>query len=498
MFWSKPTALFALTVAVSSSAPLLAQKIEITKPFEIEAVKEEEKKEQEAEALARLSTLTFKDGTEVRGTLSEFSPGTETLRFSSPDLTEPADLLIKGLLNIDLGRDEKSDPPSAEHIAVATSKPRYEDRPRDTFHGQLEAIGEKTIVLNTWYAGKLELERKFIGSLELRAGEVSIFQGPSDWSAWIAPSGRRKDAWALRNRRLIATAQGGIAREVKIPAKARISFRAAWQRQPGFQFIFLSTSGKNNYPPAGYRLYVQNGVVSLNRTSPDSVREDVISSLPLNLDPREKSARIDIYLDRELEGQNALYINNRRIGGWTHKDDTKGMGNFIHFITQRQEILEISEILVQSWNGNLPGTLVDTKEAEGPGSLSSLEGEHIGLANGDSLVGQIKTIENGQLLTTTPYGNLKLPLTNIREINVAGPVPDEPQPKLLPRELRAWFHEGGFIHMRLEEFDGTHLTGSSQVFGRAKFDLKAFSRLEFNVWRPELDLVRYGQGLSQP
>ena len=46
--------------------------------------------------------------------------------------------------------------------------------------------------------------------------------------------------------------------------------------------------------------------------------------------------------------------------------------------------------------------------------------------------------------------------------------------------------------MKLKSLDEKTLRGYSQVWGDAEFDIDAFSRIEFNIWRPELDTARYG------
>ena len=48
--------------------------------------------------------------------------------------------------------------------------------------------------------------------------------------------------------------------------------------------------------------------------------------------------------------------------------------------------------------------------------------------------------------------------------------------------------------MDLLSFDGKSLHGSSQVFDKAIFDASAFSKIEFNVWDPDLD--RFGSNFE--
>ncbi len=57
-------------------------------------------------------------------------------------------------------------------------------------------------------------------------------------------------------------------------------------------------------------------------------------------------------------------------------------------------------------------------------------------------------------------------------------------------DVRAWWHDGGHVTFQLKAIDGNSVTGYSQSFGEQKFDLNAFSRIEFNIYNEELNQMR--------
>lgn len=437
--------------------------------------------------------VTFQDGTEITGRIVSMDPEKGTFQLDSPDLAGPTTMLSSGLLEVSL-------PPSGERDttgprALATSKPRYEGRPRDSIHGSLQAITPEAITFATDYAGSLTLQRKFIGKLEIFPDTPGLYLGPNGLAGWESSSGDLSQDWSYHNRRLTSRNSTGIARSVNIPEKAHLSFKASWRNRPNFQFLFLSNDGSSKYPRQCYRLNVQSYGVSLQRIGPGNDRDELLSNArPLPLGSIE-SGHFEIYLDRAPEGQNAVFLNGTRLGIWSQTDDRDGMGTHIHFIPQDKIPLEISRISIRDWNGTLPSP--STVPENSVTTMDSLEGEALSLSNGDQIIGQIQGISENTLQTRTAYGDFSIPLGKVRTIDVAGPVPDEPEPKLLPHEVRAWFHDGGFIHFQLLGISRDTVQACSQVFGKATFQLSAFSRLEFNIWRPELDLVRYGRASTQ-
>ena len=103
----------------------------------------------------------------------------------------------------------------------------------------------------------------------------------------------------------------------------------------------------------------------------------------------------------------------------------------------------------------------------------------------------MNTIDGGIAFLTTGYGKVRIPVKMMRSVGLNG---KKDQVIMKENDVRAWFHEGGYITFKLMSLNEKTLTGYSQAWGEAKFDLNAFSRIEFNIWRPELDAARYGTG----
>jgi len=306
-----------------------------------------------AAADEKLAHLTFSDQTTLSGKIIKIDAEARTLTLSSPNLHGETVLHTKELIEIQLGNSTVT--PEADHYAIATSKPRYDNRPKDSIRGKLSAIDEKTITLETWYAGPLTLNRPMVGSLNIFANSPSVYHGPNSLDGWISSNGKLKETWALRNRKLISKDTHGIARKVAIPSMARISFTAKWKNSPQFNVAFLSKDGESNFPSVAYRFMMQSNSLSMSRNGPGNDRNEVINHTMHSMRRLgQEEANFEIYLNRERTGKNALYIDGLRQGSWTDTDDTEGMGEWLHFIPQNNRPLEISNISVGHWNGQLP------------------------------------------------------------------------------------------------------------------------------------------------
>jgi hypothetical protein len=444
--------------------------------------------EQAAEVKAKPSVLTFADETKITGFPSAIDGATRLLTLKSSSLAKPTTLRTDRLIEMDLrGKPRKLD---SDHYAIATVKEHYQQDFHDSIRGRLVKLNDKEIILETWYAGQLTLQRKFIQSLDIYGQSPSFYEGPDGPEGWFSASGNVEDSWVFRDRAMISKGSTGIAREVEIPQKAKITFTAEWKSTPYIRMIFLSNDGKRNYPNSGYSLTVQRSYLALYRQSKTqgNRNEDIITQSLRSLYNAE-SATFTVYLDRSKKGTNAIYIDNTEIGTWSGTDDTIMTGKWLHFIPQRDDPVRFSQISVSQWDGNLPTRKPDEPDEneEEPGEEEEME--EIRLANGDVVNGNVKAIDNGIASLSTGYGDVRIPVKVMRSVGLAG---KKDQVIMKENDVRAWFHEGGYITLKLKSLSEKTLTGYSQAWGEAEFDLSAFSRIEFNIWRPELDAARYG------
>lgn len=457
------------------------------------------------------SLLTFADKTSITGVPSSADGKQKTLQLISPSLDGKVTLKTNELLEMSL--NGKAPLVEADHYALATITPRYDKSPPlDTIRGRLLHLDEKTITLETAYAGELVLNRFMVKSLDIYNQPPSFYNGPNGPEGWITSNNSDlEDSWTFSDRSMTSKARNGIARKLDLPDRSVIKFTAKWKTSPYFRILFLSDDGDTDYPSTAYSLNVQMSYLSLYRSTSRGQRSDLINESINNL-RESQEAVFTIYLDRSKDGTSAIYIGKDRIGTWTGMDDTKEMGDWLHFVPQQNRPMNFSNITISQWDGVLPKSSTDGETHSSNEFGDDLQGQKITLANGDVVIGEIKVIEDDFVQATTEFGDVRIPLNRMTSIDLAdveldaegNPVEDEDgnvisikeEPRMWGEDVRAWFHEGGSITIRMATIEGGKLKGSSQVFGEAEFDLNAFSRLEFNIWRRQLDPARYGNNES--
>ncbi|MEN8783854.1 MAG: hypothetical protein ABF379_05775 [Akkermansiaceae bacterium] len=432
----------------------------------------------------RPSILTFSDKSRISGTPKSVVTENKQLILDSSSLKGLTTLNTGKLLEMTLNGTPKK--VEAEHYALATIKGHFRDSHRDTIRGRLTDLDDESITLETWYAGKLTLRRSLVHSLDIFNQSPSFYNGPEGPKGWVSAGGDINKYWSFKNRTMVSKARSGIAREVEIPEKSKISFTANWKSSPYFRILFFSDDGSDDYPGTGYSLNVQRTYMSVYRNAPNDRNNDIISESIRNLLEAE-TAEFTIYLDRSKDGTNAIYIDDKEIGTWTGVDDTKFEGKWIHFVPQNTSPIKFSNISVAQWDGTLPAK--PEAEGEDDGAKEELEGQEIRLANGDVIIGSVKSITKGQVDLATSFGDVGVPIKLMRSVALSEKVDEV---RMETNDVRCWFHEGGYITVKLKSLDQKNLKGYSQVWGDAVFDINAFSRIEFNIWRPELDTARYG------
>lgn len=447
------------------------------------------------------TTLTFADNTRISGQPLSIKGKLKQLLLNSNSLSSETTLKTNKLLEMSLnGSPQKVE---SDHYAVATIKPHLFKTHNDTLRGQLVSIDDDSVVLDTWYAGRIFLDRSLVKTLNIFEQAPSSYHGPSGPEGWVHPNHASDDPWIFGKNTMTSTNRYGAAREIKIPQLTKLSFNIAWKDTPYFKILFLSDEGEDDSPSERYELNVYSSRITLNRRLKNMGEVEVFEERPKNL-RAIKNAKIDIYLDRSEAGKNAVYLDSNKIGTWTNFDDTKMKGKWLHFIPgQSSSPIRISQISVSDWSGNLPQDKTEDEkedpEDKGDGAsdqnTESQTGDRsIRLRNGDVIIGKIKKIIGTTVTLSSKYGELKVPVQRLRSIDLSTLEDAEKEDRMESGDVRAWFHEGGYVTIQMQSFDGKKIKGYSQVYGDAEFDANAFEKIEFNIWNEKINTIREGAG----
>jgi hypothetical protein len=289
--------------------------------------------------------------------------------------------------------------------------------------------------------------------------------------------------WHYKEGAFYATKSASIARDLSLPDSASLSFDLEWK---GFFNIAIALyseylqpinlANKETEPKFGGFYSMQLNPFSANLLS--VVQKDPIRYLgqsAIQAFNQKTSARVDIRMSKEKKII-ALLVDGIVARQWLEPDSFSGTGTAVRFVHQGQGAVKISNIKVSEWDGQFE---------EAPSITLGNKQDLAKLRNGDKVGGKLKAIQNGKMTFEANGLPLDVPLTRVKQIEIAGPKVN-PRP-LLTRAIKAFFgREGGAVTFELESWDSTSVIAQSVFFGKTTFKTEAFYRILFDLNGPIL------------
>jgi len=429
----------------------------------------------------------------IRFTNRDVLPGSvesidaDHLVWKSPALEKPTTFDVDGVLEIRQVAERLRSDARHEALVKLTNG--------DFVRGQLASVGAESIALDTGFAGRLAFNRLMVASVMINELAKFVFEGPSGLDGW-RQSGESL-AWRYRHSGMTSNAAGGIARDVGLPDECRIAFDAAWNNGLGLRVIFFSNDIGSNHPSRGYEMTFQQRSVYIRKCDERQFIGHTLDATELE---ENQKARIEIRASSK-SGKVCLLVDERVVEVWTDSDPRDDLvGRSIHFIAPNDSPVCVSNIQISEWDGeaapivHLPPPVegeLDTgvgDESHGHAAAPVVAGGLMNLRNGDTIAGEVLAIDHGVVKIKTTFKEVDLPLERL--YNVALKPASLERCKRQKGDVRATFPDGSCIVFHPDGMDEEYLWGSSQNFGRARFKLAAFERVEFNIYDLQIDEAR--------
>ena len=434
------------------------------------------------------SSVRFSNGDRISGSVESLT--TDSIVWKSPILEKPVPFFLKNVMDLTLVPEEPEI--TARHEASITLTNG------DLIRGQLASVTDEAVELETWFAGRLKFNRLMIADIRIAERPDFIYRGPSGLEGW-KQSGD-KPAWTYQNGGFRSLAAGSIARDVALPDECAIAFDAAWRSSLGLKLVFFSDDLARENPATGYEIVFQQRSVQLRSCKTKRYLGHSPNAVALQ---QNEKAHIEIRASLK-SGKICLFIDGQIIDVWTDPEAARTeTGRGIHFISVGSAPVQVSRIEVRAWDGEvdqvpdpqaaagLPDAM-ETDEDPSPAQKTALESGRMELRNGDNIAGEVVSIVDGMITVKTPFREVKLPVETLRAVALK-PVELE-RCKRQNGDVRAWLPDSSSIVFRLDATAEGTLTGFSQNFGTATFRTAAFSRIEFNIYDPDLEDIRLTNG----
>jgi hypothetical protein len=418
--------------------------------------------------------LAFRNGDLLYGSLNSIEPE-DGVKWSRSDAPQPLFFAREALTEIQLT-------PHPGSLTNALNQCIVRLINDDQLQGALVSYDGDKVVLETWYAGRLTIPNKSIALIvPLGAPRPVIFEGPGGLEGWtmgkvnnaaILDSGE----WFYHNGAFYAAKSASIARDVKLPDSASLAFDIEWR---GYFHIAIALyteylqpinlANKETEPKFGGFYSLQLNPFSANLL-PVKQQEPLryLGQAAVQSLAQKSSAHIDLRMSKSKR-LIALMIDGVLVKQWNDSDEFAGTGTAIRFVHQGQGAVKLSNIKISEWDGQFE---------EAPTLTPNKTQDITRLRNGDRVVGGVKSIQDGKMNVTGAGTDLQIPLTRVKQIELAGEKSKLPTPN---KSIRAYFARGGSVTFVLEKMDRTSITGTSPALGSISLNPAAFERLLFDL-----------------
>ena len=403
-------------------------------------------------------TLSFLNKDQLHGLLLGIDQDSG-LRWQSPEAHDPIAFKTGQISQVKLDSHKPADAgSSAQRIGLTNG---------DELPGNIVSLDDKSLVLDTWYGGRLSIPRAMLRRMTpLSDAGSSLYEGPTGLEGWVIGRMGGGRSWSFRDGALVGTTYGTIGRDMKLTDMSDIEFDVVMRGNSQFS-VGIYSDRADNFGNC-YMLQLSNGYTELQRYSRNGGSNDLGSTQLLNVMRHDKS-HIELRTNKEKKSI-WLLVDGKMVKEWTDPADFNGAGGNIIFSCQPGTYVKISNIKVSKWNGKFDDSNNTTEKTSE---------DTVQLANEDKVSGHLISIQDGKAKFSSSYAELNIPIERIGQIDLSSDHSD--QAKQASSDVRAYFPEGGSVTMQLAHWDAKGCTGSSPNFGKATFSPDAFSRIMFNL-----------------
>ncbi len=412
--------------------------------------------------------ILLRNGDSLAGVLQTVEPK-QSLRLKRPDTLQAIEFKSSAVAEVRLKKTEKHGTNDCQVTFINGNQ----------LEGALAEITPEKIVLNTWFAGKLELPRDTVQMLvPLQADRAPLYSGPDSIQGWVMGNVTAvNDAgeWSYQNGAFYATKASSIARDMKLPDVGSIQFDIAWKGTLQMA-VALYTSRMQPINLANKDAEVDfGGFYSLQLGSMSAGLLMVKKDAPINylwqlstpLLSQKNQAHIEIRADKAKRTL-ALLIDGVVVKQAVDADGFAGTGTALRFVHQGLGTLRLSNLKVAEWDGLF----------EEPYSNKGGTEDLIRLRNGDRVHGKVEKLTNGKLSIATDSAKLEVPWQRVKQLEAPGKglqaVKEEPFNAL------GQLTSGAPLKFEFVRWDEKGIHVENAQFGKAIFDPAVFQRVRFN------------------
>ncbi len=400
--------------------------------------------------------LTFENKDKLHGNLISIEKGVLNWRY--PKVTAPMLFSLPLIANLSLG-SRSLKPARIDTRLILTND--------DMLPGKLVSIDNNSVKIATSYAGTLTIPRPMVQQIFLESADSSVYIGPNSNTEWS--DAQNKSKFNVQSGVLSLAPSGLVWQKLNLPDIAKISFKIL-SKSPRLAFSFYAN---DKFPrrPNAYRITLYSSSVDLYRYTNNSGSDEIKE---FNFRDRTIPMKVDIFVSKPKK-QFTILINGHVFGPYSDDyDNFAGSGSNIAFENNANSTLKIRDIAVCRWDGSsIPAKI------SAPSNTKS-SNDTIFFANSDRASGILISATPKEIVFKTDFAELKAPPSRVSMIILAQ---DKRQlPRKRADDVIATLNCGGHVILALQSIKNGVLSGVSENFGEAKFNLAEFNSIQFNIY----------------
>ena len=398
-------------------------------------------------------------GENFTGKLLGFTPG-KSLRWSHPHVSGEMNIKADGVRRLTLAAGVAAQARRHDCVVKFTNG--------DEIAGDLLGMDNGKLQLNTWYGGKLAIDMTTVKSITpgkpASTGKVAYAGPAANGNDWTRTSG----SWGFKEGVFTSSSSGSMLGKMidNFPKRASLDFEVDWATSMSM-YVNFRTDQLNSYSSCNaYCLKLTNTRVYLYRYTRNQGGRNVGVRVNMSMGS-SRNAKISIKIDEE-RNITALYINGKYVAQWKDVGGFAGKGKGVLFYSRTSSQMNFSNITVSEWDGTLPrqNLSVNVKGKE----------DFVQFGNGDSLTGQLRAIQNGELKMKSALGEFAIELGKVASIHNARA---KGAPEMPKGSVRVTLAGRGQLTFQLLDWKNGELSVQSPSFGKATLNAKAVQAIDF-------------------
>lgn len=434
-------------------------------------------------------TIFFINGDSIAGQITDWNE--DNISLTSQDLVDPVTFSTNKILNVTLKDNRDSiievDPNQDETTLIINNRDNQKG-----LHGMIKGgfsnIDDTHVTLNTNYAGKIKVLKKFITKMEIDSKQGYLYLGPKSLDEWYNNS--LVPSWEYTNNSLIGGERAGnLGQDMNLPEEASISFDLSWKNDEYLSLYLFSSDHEQSTPNDYYKLTISRGKITFYKYNNGRTQSHITSEnkqklagqfrgqvVQPSINPKDLHAHYDIYMSKS-KGKFHIYRNGIKLDTYTDSEPSPDkFGKAIQIISANKSPVRIKNLSISKWSGHIPSDV----DAETFAKIKG-DGERLLLKNGDILLGRIGKVRDGSMQIETLYTPLNIPIVRMRSIDLTSSNVKE-EPIMYENDIKCWFKDKGWIILKPISIKGNTLTAYHQALGDNKFDLNIFKRIDLHIY----------------